>query len=48
MATKRCSYTAALKLKLVEYAERHGNTHDALVFLLLHCDLPSPRAIPRA
>ena len=25
MATRRCSYTAALKLKLVEYAERHGN-----------------------
>ena len=25
MATKRCSYTAAFKLKLVEYAERHGN-----------------------
>ena len=25
MATRRCSYTAAFKLKLVEYAERHGN-----------------------
>ena len=25
MATKRCSYTAAFKLKLVEYAERHSN-----------------------
>ena len=24
MATRRCSYTAAFKLKLVEYAERHG------------------------
>ena len=25
MATRRSSYTAAFKLKLVEYAERHGN-----------------------
>ena len=25
MATRRCSYNAAFKLKLVEYAERHGN-----------------------
>ena len=25
MATRRCSYTAAFKLKLVEYAERHGS-----------------------
>ena len=25
MATRRCSYMAAFKLKLVEYAERHGN-----------------------
>ena len=25
MATRRCSYTAAFKLKLVEYSERHGN-----------------------
>ena len=25
MATRRCSYTAVFKLKLVEYAERHGN-----------------------
>ena len=25
MAMRRCSYTAAFKLKLVEYAERHGN-----------------------
>ena len=25
MATRRCSYTAAFRLKLVEYAERHGN-----------------------
>ena len=25
MATRRCSYTAAFKLKLVEYAERHEN-----------------------
>ena len=25
MATRRCSYTVAFKLKLVEYAERHGN-----------------------
>ena len=25
MATRRCSYTAAIKLKLVEYAESHGN-----------------------
>ena len=24
MATRRCSYTAAFKLNLVEYAERHG------------------------
>ena len=25
MATRRCSYRAAFKLKLIEYAERHGN-----------------------
>ena len=25
MAMRRCSYTAAFKLKLVEYAEKHGN-----------------------
>ena len=24
MAMRRCSYTAAFKLKLVEYTERHG------------------------
>ena len=29
MATRRCSYKADFKLKLVEYAERHGN-HCAL------------------
>ena len=25
MATRRCSYTAAFKVELVDYAERHGN-----------------------
>ena len=25
MTTRRCSYTAAFKFKLVECAERHGN-----------------------
>ena len=25
MVTKRCSYAAAFKLEVVEYAEKHGN-----------------------